>query len=45
MTNESGGKFTYEYSDMSNFTPEKSEDRIIEDLDNKNLWALFGKAL
>jgi len=28
-----------------NFTPRKSEIKIIEDLDNENLWASFCKAL
>ena len=35
----------YEYSDMCNFTPGKSEARIIEDLDDETLQAAFGKAL
>jgi len=40
--NESDGKFMDEYNDMTNFTLQKSKVRIIENLDDKNLWASFG---
>ena len=45
LSNENGGKFTDEYSGMSNFTPGKSEGRIIHDLDDENLWASFDKGV
>jgi len=45
ISKEGGEKLTDEYGDMCNFTLEKSEAIVIDDLDNENLWAAFGKSL